>query len=296
MKNRIAFVLFGVICSALVWSNVFMVTVQHTQFNSSHFHALQSGGASAGNSGAPGEGRCTNCHAGTAQNGNGINQLDWGSDEEYVLGETYTITLSMNDASSKNGFQLVALDGNLTSSTSAGELAVTDALRTSLVNNFNASRKYLGHKAAGNTVSQWTFEWTAPTESVGPVTFYVATNKTNSNNSTSGDVIYLSQHVFNAPGATNSISEHEKIHQSLEMHYNQVIGELEVKFELDKSEFVSVSIHDLAGRILVVRELEKGFPGENVRHVPIQLNKSGVYLVNFFIGNKGYSEKISVTL
>ena len=38
-------------------------------------HVKSASGAAAGNTGAPGESRCTSCHAGTAQNGDAVTSL-----------------------------------------------------------------------------------------------------------------------------------------------------------------------------------------------------------------------------
>ncbi len=148
-----------------------------------------SGGPSAGLTGAPGDGNCTNCHggspvtSGTAFDYISITGLPSGG---YAPGSSYTLTLNGGAAATaKNGFQLIALSpsnsmaGSFTSGT--GSQAMVGG----------GGKTYLGHTAAGNTQSSWTYTWTAPNPSVGTVTFYVALNATNSNSGTSGDVVYL---------------------------------------------------------------------------------------------------------
>ncbi len=55
-----------------------------------------SGGPPNGYTGAPGEGNCTQCHSSNALNsGNGSFSID--GPAEYVPGQTYTLTLTLQD-------------------------------------------------------------------------------------------------------------------------------------------------------------------------------------------------------
>src|SRR6185369_13678069 len=47
----------------------------------------------------------------------------------------------------------------------------------------------------------WTFDWTAPSTDVGPVTFYAAGNQANNDGNTSGDFIYKT-FVTSAPASS----------------------------------------------------------------------------------------------
>ena len=60
----------------------------------------------------------------------------------------------------------------------------------------SSEKEYINHSSA--SVSSWTFDWTAPATDVGDVTFYLASNKANGDNSTSGDDIYLSELLISA--------------------------------------------------------------------------------------------------
>jgi hypothetical protein len=265
----------------------------YQSFNSQSFHKLNSGGASAGNAGAPGENNCTQCHAGSVASGNGFNILEWADGiNNYTPGETYTITLSMTDAAAKNGFQLVALAQN--GNTQAGTIVVTDQVRTQLLNG-QAGKQYLGHRAAGNSSSQWSFNWTAPASNVGNVIFYVATNKTNSNNQTSGDLIRLSQHTFPAPASSVSLSEYEQIQASLRINLNREAGKIVIFFNTEESEPLHINIMNAQGQSVQAHSLGMSYPGENNKEVHLKQQLSaGIYFVNFFVGNKAYSEKILV--
>ena len=107
---------------------------------------------------------------------------------EYVPGNTYNLTLDIQNGSAKNGFQIVVLDS--ISNSNAGNLIVTDANNTKLISGNN--RFYITHKATGTSLTNWLFDWTAPPTNVGPITFYYAYNVTNNAYNSSGDQIYLS--------------------------------------------------------------------------------------------------------
>lgn len=260
-------------------------------FDTAKFHAmLNSGGASAGNAGAPGENNCTACHAGSVAAGAGFNILESSDNmNAYTPGETYTMVLSMEDAAAKNGFQLVALKAS--DNTQAGTITITDQVRTQLLNG-TAGKQYIGHRAAGNSANQWTFDWTAPSENVGNVVFYAATNKTNSNGNTSGDLVRLSQHTLNAPAGA-SLTAYEKILESMKIALNTDNKFIDIKFATDESESLYINVMNLQGQSVLAHALGSAYPGENHKEVRLPENLSnGVYVVNFFVGNKAYSQKI----
>lgn len=262
-------------------------------YNAERFHKLNTSGASAGNAGAPGEGSCTNCHSGSVQSGENFNILSFGDGiTQYTLGETYTLQLTMTDASSKNGFQLVPLTA--TGNAAAGTISATDATRTQLLNG-QAGKQYLGHRTAGTTVDNWTFNWTAPTTNVGNVVFYVATNKSNGNNQNSGDLIRLSQHVFTAPESSASLTPHEAIKNSLSIGYQNANRNVQIVFNSLEKEELSVNITNLSGQSVIAQSLGSSYPGENEKNIKLDSKiPAGLYVVNFFVGNKAYSEKILV--
>ncbi len=292
-KTMLISSLGAIVLGGLFLSMKTMNSGTYGTFNSAKFHAmLNSGGASAGNAGAPGENNCTACHAGSVAAGAGFNVLEWADGiTTYTPGETYSLQLSMEDASAKNGFQLVALKAS--DDTQAGTMVITDEVRTQLLNGA-AGKRYVGHRAAGNTASQWTFNWTAPSENVGDVVFYVATNKTNSNGQTSGDLVRLSQHTFNAPaGSGASLTAYESILASLKIALNNENKLIDIKFVTDESESLYINVMNLQGQSVLAHSLGSAYPGENHKEVRLNENLSnGVYIVNFFVGNKAYSQKV----
>jgi hypothetical protein len=275
----------------LLFSVKFRQSGVYETFNSERFHALNSNGPSAGMAGAPGENNCTNCHAGQVQAGEDFNQLTWVGNE-YTPGQTYTIELSMQDASSRNGFQLVPLIAS--DNTAAGTVVVTDDTKTQ-IRSGAAGKQYLTQRTAGNSSSTWSFDWTAPSSNVGNVIFYVATNKTNNNSQASGDLVRLSQHVFNAPQSSASLTEYQVIQNSLSMNFNVSSSFLDIKFVTEQKEDLYINMVNLQGQSMLAKALGTSFPGDNLKSVKIPNTlATGLYVVNFLIGNKAYSRRIMV--
>lgn len=169
-------------------------------------HTSSSGGP-AGHTGSPGDGAsCANCHAGGTSSGKTADITSDIPPTGYVPGTTYTITATAtSSATSKFGFQISPqnIAGNL-----LGTLVNTSA-QTQLV----GSSKYITHTSGGTSGAgskTWSFNWVAPAQGTGNVTFYGAFNFTNNNNAVSGDYILTMSYVVNEAPAnsitTNSIS------------------------------------------------------------------------------------------
>lgn len=110
---------------------------------------------------------------------------------QYTPGTAYVINFTVPN-SSKPGFSMSALtSGNA----NAGTFAVTNSTNTSLLSQSGIS--YIGHKSA-NSNNTWSFNWTAPANNVGNITFYSAVNKSNALGTSSGDSIFHQQYVITA--------------------------------------------------------------------------------------------------
>ncbi|HZN07945.1 MAG TPA: choice-of-anchor V domain-containing protein, partial [Pyrinomonadaceae bacterium] len=170
-------------------------------------HAF-SAGPPAGYTGAPGEEpeACAECHVPPDA---GTGTISITAPQTYVPGQTYPITVTHSNTDPTRqrwGFQLTVLD---TSDEKAGELQSTNGL-TQVLNNQGpgSKRQYIEHTAVGTFIGQsngasWTFNWTAPAEDIGPVTFYTAGNQANNDGNTSGDHIYRT-FVAAAPASTTA--------------------------------------------------------------------------------------------
>ena len=169
-------------------------------------HAF-SAGPPAGYTGAPQEEpeACAECHVPPDA---GTGKISITAPQTYVPGHTYPITVTHTNADPTRlrwGFELTVLDN--ASDEKAGELQGTDGT-TQVLNNAGpgSARQYIEHTAVGTFIGQqntasWTFNWTAPAEDVGPVTFYSAGNQANNDGNTSGDYIYKT-FVVSAPASS----------------------------------------------------------------------------------------------
>ncbi len=144
--------------------------------------------------GAPGEGNCTNCHAGSAiTSGSAWDAINITGlpANGYIPGTTYSLTINGSSAATaKNGVSLTAL-----SPTSAMAGSFTAGTGNSIL--IGSGRNYMSHNSAGNSQSSFSFSWTAPASGVGTVTFYASFMGTNANNNNSGDNVYVKSFSVN---------------------------------------------------------------------------------------------------
>jgi hypothetical protein len=181
---------------------VFLLTNNQTI---TRVHAFSSG-PPGGHTGAPNELTCatSGCHAGTIDTGPGQFAIT-GLPARYDPGLTYevSVTHSTSDNSRRRwGFQLTALTpGNA----KAGDIANNSGF-TFIINNDgpDGNRQYIEHNFQGTFAGQgssanWTFNWTAPSTNVGPVTFYAVGNQANNNGNNTGDQIYTTTLTVNPP-------------------------------------------------------------------------------------------------
>ena len=170
-----------------------------------------SAGPPAGYTHAPGELDCSDCHTTPAVSSG---TLALGIPDKYTPGQTYDITVTHASADPTRvrwGFEMTALDS---ADEKAGAFAPADDL-TRVVNGEGPfpAREYVEHTSKGTFAGQqngasWTFKWTAPTEDVGPVTFYLAGNQANGDGNNSGDNIYFTfkSATFQAPAPDFQLS------------------------------------------------------------------------------------------
>ena len=143
---------------------------------------------------------CRGCHSsgGSFSALSGITVT--GLPTSYYPGNTYTVTLSLDNASSKNGFQMASL-----TSTNAQAGSWTTGTGTKTIT--QGGRSYIEHNA-GSSSGSWTFSWTAPSTNAGTVNFYASGNASNNNGGTSGDDIYT---YASSVTGINAISANETI-------------------------------------------------------------------------------------
>ena len=175
-------------------------------------------------SGTTSEAHCSSCHS-SAPGGDSFTISGGGAGNTYVPNTTYTITVS-HTPTNLWGFEITVLDSSLNR---VGNVVSTDSSTVTKCappsssfpgpTPFNppcitGERFYTYHTI--RTVNNWSFQWTAPSSDVGPITFYAAGVRGNGDLTPSNDPAYSATRTLTAaapPGtlqfstATPSVAE-----------------------------------------------------------------------------------------
>ncbi|QQS42661.1 MAG: hypothetical protein IPM63_06945 [Acidobacteriota bacterium] len=165
-------------------------------------------GPSPSVTGAPGEANCTACHTDFLVNSGSGSISITGVPQTVSPGEEIPVTVTVSQEDGVIfGFQLTAIDEN---GAEAGTLSLPkqNPAQMQIVEGVVDTdvRHYVEHTSQGTQPSEfgtksWTFNWTAPLNDPGPVTFYAAGNAANSDADTTGDYIYTTSQTTNeTPG------------------------------------------------------------------------------------------------
>jgi hypothetical protein len=150
--------------------------------------------ANSGNTGAPGENTCGQCHNGGNYNASvAIQVFPTGSTvptTQFVSGNTYTVKVTVSNSMGNPfgyAFQFTALtDAESAPISGYSSLASNVKQKTITVQNAFTGRTYLEHNGVtSNNLFQ--FNWTAPANLNEPVTFFASGNVVNGTGSTAGD-------------------------------------------------------------------------------------------------------------
>jgi hypothetical protein len=234
------------------------------------------GGAPAGYTGSPGDGKnCTQCHG-----GNPANVIGWITSDidlsGYIPGQTYTITVTLS-GSGKKGFEVSPQNtaGTLLGTLSAGsgtELA--------------GSGKYVTQSSSSTANPKvWNFEWTAPAAGTGEVTFYGA--------------FVISEPVTKLSTLTvqenTGVSVTERQEFPGRVYPNPTSGLLKLDLSLAVPQKATISILDLQGR--EVRSMGGTNPVQMGQTITLNLDgiSEGVYVISLRDGEKSYTQKIIVS-
>lgn len=256
----------------------------------------QNGGGQTNLTGAPGENNCTQCHAGTVQDGSSENTFVLADGftpvSAYTPGVTYNVTLTLNSNPAKKGFSATVLDAT---NAPVGTLIGSGIGGTQDYSGGVNSRDYVSHTNTSNELTEnsvWLWQWTAPATDAGPVTFYVASNVSNNSNTNAGDDIYTSFHQFNS---TASVTEIEQTVSGFTAGYSHDLNKVVVDFTTLSTEDMYINVVDLNGRSVFSRSLGNATIGKNHQEVMMPSSlKNGIYVVNFFVGNRAQSSKIQI--
>jgi hypothetical protein len=150
--------------------------------------------ANSGNTGAPGETTCGQCHNGGNYNASvTVQMFAQGATvptTQFFPGNTYTVKVTVNNAMGSPfgyGFQFTALtDADSSPISGYSSLASNVKQKTITIQNAFNGRTYLEHNGVtSNNLFQ--FSWTAPANLNEPVTFFASGNVVNGSGNTSGD-------------------------------------------------------------------------------------------------------------
>jgi hypothetical protein len=152
-------------------------------------------GPPLGYTGGFGEPTCAQCHIGNDVNAFGGRVAIRGLPAAWVPGTEYALTVVLEaEETSVAGFELASrfADG-ADRARSAGRLSSLDA-RVAVADSAGIvyARQTGAGSAAGGDGSSWTLTWVAP-DGGGPVTFNVAANSGNADNSPLSDLVYVAE-------------------------------------------------------------------------------------------------------
>lgn len=150
--------------------------------------------ANAGNTGAPGETTCAQCHGGSAFGTVSviINIFEVGTTDPvlaYVPGTTYDMRVTVNNTSGTpggRGFQMTCLTTPGNQPLAGYSNLASNVKQKTLTVGPQNGRTYVEHNGVTPN-NQFNFQWTAPAVGQGSVRFTASGNSVNLNNATSGD-------------------------------------------------------------------------------------------------------------
>jgi hypothetical protein len=240
----------------------------------------------AGKTGAPGEGTCVQCHAGTALNAGGgyvfveSSNMIFG---QHVLGQTYDMSVTVGQTGNGLfGFSVVALDSN---GHSVGTFTAGSDNHTENFTIQGSSRQYVTHNLNGGLSQDehtFNFTWTAPSEDFGTITFYATGLAANGNGMNAGDKVYSATMESPVMPVAGMSSEE----QELSFQWDPMTKAL--VFSQASIVGMELTVFDLQGRIVVK-------PHEIYDHVVgLRHLSSGCYLIQLRKGNKNRTEKIYI--
>ncbi len=219
---------------------------------------MRTSGSPGGNAGAPGQfnGRTcatSGCHSG----GSSFRAGMIGSNipaSGYVPGQTYTITGTvMESGRSKFGFEITPQDssGNL-----IGTLVRTNTAQTKIVNGGRSMTHTSSGSSGSGSMKSWSFDWTAPAAGSGDFAFWGAFNASNSNSSTSGDIILTSN--LQVEEDRTGVGLRDEFTANIFIGPNPTQGDLRIRFMKPLDQKLDLLLIDLYGDEEFNRTLRKG--------------------------------------
>ncbi len=244
----------------------------------------------AGNTGSPGEQTCstTGCHStfpSNSQSGSITISAPGMTDWQYVPGETYTISVTV--AEQGRGLFGLGFEALTSNNNNAGTLtpgAGTHIL-TRLVQGVNRINiTHLNDAGLSPNSHTFTFTWTAPSENIGPITFYTAGNAANNNNTASGDHIYNTSQVV-TPASTIGLNELSN-RVDISVYPNPVVDQLRVDYSTKKEGRVQVVLYDTMGRKVMTLADQNLPAGDHNIAADVSALSRGQYILHAMINGE----------
>jgi len=197
-----------------------------------------------GETGAPGEGTCHDCHTSFPLNsGNGSLSIE--GPANFDPGQTYMISVHLSDPGQVRwGFEFTPL--------TMGSITITDHTHTQVQT--SNGKPYVKHTSTGtydNTPdgpTTWSFNWTAPVDPPSEITFYAAGNASNSSSDPIGDYIYTTSFVTTlTPSGINDDVKTPGL-LSLGNYPNPFNASTNITYELPNAGHVDLDIYNIAGQ------------------------------------------------
>ena len=235
------------------------------------------GGSPTGRSGGAGESTCTACHSGTVNSGSGtLSITSNASNNVYIPGMTYTITVSLEQSGILRYGFLVLSGYSASDNASLGTINLTNTTETQ--QKTPGQRRYVTHRQAGtagpNGNKTWSFDWVAPSTDKGDIEFYVSGNAANNNGSTSGDQVYTSSLTLTSTPVTVLDAQSA----SLAVYPSMVENNLKVKVENLSSRDLQIRVLNAAGQ--EVKLLRKDMIGSsNLEEIDASSWGQGIYFI-----------------
>lgn len=265
--------------------SIFSLSIISLAFNTVKRHNSGEVGAT----GSPGEGTCSGCHGGGAAGTTiSVTASPAFTNNTYDPGSTYTITLTVaNSSQGAFGFDCEILNS---SNTNAGTMA-NPGSGAALANAFNGRRNvFHTSKKSGTGSASWTFEWTPPVS--GDVTFYIAGNAVNSNNSTSGDSPSSTSFTLGNSIGTGLNTSLSKGNIQINIYPNPASELICVNYLLTQKSRIKTELIDISGKTVKVLMDEDADAGAQSKILSINGINSGVYFIKVNSDGVKVSQKL----
>ncbi len=223
----------------------------------------------------------TGCHSGGTFTGTVTVS---GLPDTVVAGTTYTITLTNTSTAIRAGFQMLCLNASFAQ---CGSFTNGTGTSIGLIGTKQYIRQSTPSILTGGKTS-WTFTWTAPTTlaaTANPITFSFVSLAANGNGVESGDNVLKSTKIVRFKGTTGTSDFERNI--AVNVFPNPTKDVLNI--ELTDAQNAQVTITDISGKILLIKNLTEKTNKINIAHL-----SKGFYNAQIQVGGKSISKKIVV--